>query len=215
MAQRRRASITHELTEITTAAAVAFAKHDIDHSGRIDAAELRNALQDTGLDISAEQCEYVIRRYISNEEEDTEVFGEKTLGMDDFIKVVEDARAGTVVKMNEQRLGLRTEQHVQQALDAWWVAAVLAPSGETGSSSSARPGMVQRNQYVAILVRIFKAMMADYDEGVAIKTAEEEAKTDCRGRSHLEKDALKDGMCVPLLSQKPHHGPPFERPPCM
>ena len=51
------------MAEIEDEILEAFHKFDADQSGGIDAAELRNALEATGLVVDGEQCEYMMRKY--------------------------------------------------------------------------------------------------------------------------------------------------------
>lgn len=181
-------------------ATLAFAKFDSDNSGRIDANELHNALAEAGYELSEKQIKFVLRKYREGGESGDGV----TLGLDEFTDVVRDARSSMLQSVLNERLDLRTHPHVQAALDAWWGAAMRgAPAagggagrrGSTGRRPSMAQGMhVSKQQYGQILKRVFKAMLAEYDEEAVVASVEAEARADCRGKDFMDADMLKDGI---------------------
>lgn len=195
--------------EVLQKATLAFAKFDSDNSGRIDSEELHHALAEAGYELSDKQIKFVLRKYREGGEDG----GATTLGLEEFTDVVRDAHSSMLQSVLNERVNLRVHPHVQAALDAWWGAAIrngsggAAPSGamarrgSTGRRPSMTGGMhVAKLQYALILKRIFKAMLAEYDEEVAAVSAEAEARSDCRGKDFLDAEQLKDGMCAAVAA---------------
>ena len=96
-------------------ARAAFEQFDADGSGTIDAFELRDALEATGLTVDAAQVEYMLRKYDDDRG--------ASLDFDEFAALVKDLRS-TRGSATQRRLNLRTHPLVTEALDAWWSAAI-------------------------------------------------------------------------------------------
>ena len=151
-------------------ARAAFEKYDEDGSGTIDAFELRAALEATGLTVDGAQVEYMLRKYDDDRG--------ASLDFDEFAALVNDLRSSRG-SATQRRLNLRTHALVQEALEAWWSAAIHSSSPDWRSAVeeaelTGEAPQLNEDQYTVVLKKIFKAMSEEYDEDEAVATAEEE-----------------------------------------
>ena len=168
----------------------AFELYDADHGGSIDTEELRGALEATGLIVSDDQVEYMLRKY------DDDRSG--TLDMLEFAKIVRDLRDARG-SATQRRLNLRTHPKVTEALEAWWSAAIRSStpvwrSALEESHATGEPPQLNQEQYTVALKKIFKAMSEEYDDDDAEDTAEEEWEHDRKGMYFLDSGLFMDGI---------------------
>ena len=164
----------------------AFNKFDADGSGDIDAGELRLALEAAGLKVSGEQCEYMLRKYDDDRG--------ASLDLEEFSQLVRDLHVNTDESV-QARLNLRTHPQVVGALDAWWdTACTLLSSHELGAAEATEDAQLTHDAYIAVIMKIFKALTDDWDEADAKATAEGEWDHDRKGFDHLDSELFKDGI---------------------
>ena len=132
---------------IDDATRAAFLKYDTDGSGDIDASELRFALEAAGLQVTGEQCQYMLRKYDDDRG--------ATLDLEEFAQLLQDLSVNTDESV-QHRLELRTHPLVEEALRAWWGAAI--GSLKTERNLNERRGSVTLERlghdgYVLIMIK--------------------------------------------------------------
>lgn len=164
-----------------------FAKFDANDSGDIDAHELRAALQDIGLVVDSEQVDFMLRKYDDDRN--------ATLDLEEFVQLVQDLKVNTPESV-QHRVQLRTHPAVIEALDMWWQTALasMERDAKTGVESSVPVGELRREQYVAIMSKVSKALLEDWDYDEATAIAEADFEHDRRGRDTLDGELFRDGL---------------------
>lgn len=124
----------------------AFQKFDADGSGGLDASELRVALKEAGLEVTGDQCEYMLRKYDDDRG--------ATLDIEEFAQLLQDLRVNTDASVQE-RLNLRTHPEVAAALAAWWSAA--SSSLESAQSADVSTVHLTHDVYIVIMKKSARA----------------------------------------------------------
>ena len=166
----------------------AFDLYDADHSGAIDATELRSALQAVGLTVTGTQVDFMLRKY----DDDRNM----TLQLPEFAQLVRDLKINSPESV-QRRMDLRTHPLVVEALDAWWQTAESSMEEQYKAAPAGvkpRVGELQQEQYVIIMRKISKALLEKYDEEEADATAREDWESDRRGHDFLDAELFKDGI---------------------
>ena len=103
------------------------------------------------------------------------------------------------------RAQTRDHKDVLAILHVWWQAALRSLHGGNDTSKSE----VGKARYVAMMGKIYKTMMEEYDEEEAVQCAEEDWEMDRQGRDALDRTRFCDAifqladMCVAAHSSRP------------
>ena len=91
----------------------------------------------------------------------------------------------------ERRAQLRSDKAVLEVLQDWWLTAQHSMRSENQWSKGTTLG---RDDYVRICVKIYKAMIQDYDEAEALECAQDDWRNDCKGEEELSRERFMDAM---------------------
>ena len=139
-----------------------FNKFDADGSGDIDASELRNALQSAGLIVNDDQTAYMLCLKYDDDRG-------ATLDLHEFAQLVNHDISGAQMSGVQERLKVRSKL-VEEALTAWWAAAMNAMNEGTKKGDPRRE--LAHNDYIRVMKKVYKAMSEDYDEAEALSVLE-------------------------------------------
>ena len=91
----------------------------------------------------------------------------------------------------QRRYQIRRHPDVVRALQDWWSAA---QSSVQGGGDGSRVEHLSRDDYCAMCIRIYRAMLENYDEDEARESAEADWEHDTRGAAGLGCDPLMDAL---------------------
>ena len=86
-----------------------------------------------------------------------------------------------------QRAAARHDPAVLRALQRWWDAARQSMGAE-------RPPELTREAYVAMMKRVYRAVIEEYDEEDACACAHDDWERDARGRDALTREMFHDAL---------------------
>ena len=91
----------------------------------------------------------------------------------------------------QRRYQIRRHPDVVRALQDWWSAA---QSSVQGGGDGSRVEHLSRDDYCAMCIRIYRAMLENYDEDEARESAEADWEHDTRGAAGLGCDPFMDAL---------------------
>ena len=91
----------------------------------------------------------------------------------------------------ERRLRLRSDEAVLEVLQDWWSTAQRSMRSENPWNKGTGLG---REDYVRICVKIYKAMIKEFDEGEALECAQDDWCNDSKGEEELTRERFMDAM---------------------